>query len=88
MVTLIYIGIYNIICTFIGVTDYICPVQMEFVSDAMESYGYRGELMVDEAFKGFADAVCINYQLHYPPVSHEEALGMYLLITDECKDLS
>ena len=76
------------IMTVLGANDYIFPVESDLFRDAKDSYSYTGEIMVAESFKEFADAVYLEYELCYPPVTHEDALYMYFIITDECKDLS
>ena len=40
-------------------------------------YGYQGNLLVDEIFKEFADSICTEYRLQYPPFSHEDAVFRY-----------
>ena len=40
-------------------------------------YGYRDYLLVDETFKAFADSVCKEFELQYPPLSHADTLYLY-----------
>ena len=67
--------------------DFKCLPNSDLVHDAKNVYGYRGNLLVDETFKEFADSVCVEFQVQYPPLSHEDALYMYFIVKDECDSL-
>ena len=73
-------------CT--GAQDYKCPLQSDLLSDAKDLYGHSGNLLVDETFKDFTDSIFREFELHYPPFSHQDALYLYFIITDECKNFS
>lgn len=74
--------------TYIGAQDFKCQADGDLVHDAVNTYGYRGNLLVDETFKNFADAICVEYRVQYPPLSHEDALFLYFIVKDECDSLS
>ena len=65
--------------------DHKYPPQNDLLDDAKDLYGYSAFLLVDETFKDFADSVCRHFRLQYPPLSHEDALYIYI---DECRKLS
>lgn len=71
-----------------GAEDYTCPVEGDLLHEAKDTYSYSGELLVNETFKEFADSICREFELHYPPLTHEDALFMYFIIRDECRNLS
>jgi hypothetical protein len=62
---------------YLGAQDFKCQPDGDLVHDGKNMYGYRGNLLVDETFKDFADAVCVEYQVQYPPLSHEDALSVF-----------
>ena len=77
---------YIFVCA--GAQDYRCAVESDLIRDAKDAYSYSGELLFDNTFKDFADSVCKEFELHYPPLSHEDALFLYFIITDECRRFS
>ena len=80
---------YNIIIVlYTGAQDLKCQPARDLLQDARDMFGYTGNILVDKTFKDFADSVCTEYELHYPPESHEDALYMYFIIKDECENLS
>ena len=71
-----------------GAEDYKCPVESDLLREAKDTYGYSGEFLVDATFKDLADSICREFELHYPPLTHEDALFLYFVVTDECRNLS
>lgn len=71
-----------------GATDYLCIIDEQLLSHAEEEYGYFHNLMVDEAFKAYADTVCEDFGLHYPPKDHEQALFLHFLLIDDINELN
>lgn len=66
-----------------GVTDHLCDIDSNLLSDAELNYGYSYNLMVDEDYKTWADAICDAFQLQYPPSNHEDALFLFFVLTDD-----
>lgn len=67
-----------------GATNNLCSVDDSLLRQAMEEYRYSNDLMVDEAYKEYADTVCEEFNLPYPPTSHEDALLLFFFVlTDE-----
>ena len=52
---------------------------MQVPEATTDVYGYRGNFLVDETFKDFAHSVCVEHELQYPPLSHEDALYLYFI---------
>ena len=71
-----------------GAQDFKCQPDSGLLHDAKDVYGYRGNFLVDETLKAFAHSVCAEYELQYPPLSHEDALYLYFIIKDECEKFS
>lgn len=71
-----------------GAEDYKCFPNNDLIQDAKDLYGYKMHLTVDENFKDFADAVCAQFRLPNPPLTHEDALFMYFVLKNECDSLS
>ena len=46
-----------------GVTDHLCDIDSNLLSDAELNYGYSYNLMVDEDYKTSADAICEAFHL-------------------------
>ena len=49
----------------------------DLLTDAKEEYSYTGYLLFEDDYKVYADSVCADFGLTYPPIAHEEALLMF-----------
>ena len=72
----------------IGAVECKCAVDDELLRHAKEEYGYNDNLLVDEDYKNYADAVCTQFGMQYPPTTHEEALQLYFLLIDDYNNYS
>ena len=72
----------------LGAEDYKCAVDGELLRHAKEEYGYSNNLLVDEDYKSYADTVCTQFGLQYPPTTHDEALQIYFLLVDDYNSLN
>ena len=70
-----------------GSVDCKCPFDEDLLNDAKEEYGYTGHLFVNEDYKVYADSVCTDYALNYPPSTHEDALYMFFVLKDDSDSL-
>ena len=53
------------------------------LSFAKGQYCCSGQILVDENYRLYANAVCAMYSLSYPPTTHVDALLMYFLLKDD-----
>ena len=71
-----------------GAVDCKCPLDDALLSDAREDYGYSAQdLLVDDTYRVYADRVCTEFSIRYPPATQEDALFMYLILKDDSSDL-
>ena len=68
--------------------DYKHSVERDFFTYAMEEYSYDDNLIVNDDFQKYADAVCNNFDKPYPPTTYEEALELNFFWLQDCNFIS
>ena len=55
----------------------------ELLRYAKEEFGYNKLLLVSEDYQSYADTVCRDFSLQYPPTTHDDALQIYILLLQD-----
>ena len=67
----------------IGGEDSKFAVDIELLRSAKERFGYNKNLLVNEDYQNYANTVCRDFSLQYPPSTHDDALQIYLLLLED-----
>ena len=55
----------------------------DLLTYAVQDYAYEGNLLVNDDFQTYADAVCNDFDKSYLPNTCEEALELYFLLLQD-----